>query len=108
MITKVTYRPYASGVNNTQTQPQKVSFGAHSPQEVGRVLTARLGNLTNSGTRGSIKPDILGMIDFLREHCGVSEEICKAAKVFADALEIHTVTGLGFFRRTRRTAGERL
>lgn len=27
MITKVSYRPYAQGVNNTQKQQQKVNFG---------------------------------------------------------------------------------
>lgn len=99
MITKVSYRPYASSVNNRQAQSQRVNFGAHSPQEVGRVLTARLSNLTGSGARGSIKPDILGMIEFLKEHCGVPQEICQAARVFADKLEIHTVTGIGFSRK---------
>jgi hypothetical protein len=30
MITKVSYRLYASGVNNIQNQPQKVNFGIRS------------------------------------------------------------------------------
>lgn len=32
MITKVSYRPYALGVNNTQTQPKKVNFGIRPKQ----------------------------------------------------------------------------
>ncbi len=39
MITKVSYRPYASGVNNTQKQPQKVNFGANIPSKVAEKLT---------------------------------------------------------------------
>lgn len=38
MITKVSYRPYASGVNNTQTQPQRVNFGA-KPQITEKAMT---------------------------------------------------------------------
>lgn len=37
MITKVTYRPYTSGVNNTQAQSQKVNFKANSTGEAARL-----------------------------------------------------------------------
>lgn len=30
MITKVSYRPYAQGINNTQNQKQKVNFGMNT------------------------------------------------------------------------------
>lgn len=37
MITKVTYRPYTSGVNNTQAQSPKVNFKANSTGEAARL-----------------------------------------------------------------------
>lgn len=35
MITKVAYRPYAQGVNNTQNQKQNVNFGTTAKDLIG-------------------------------------------------------------------------
>lgn len=40
MITKVSYRPYASGVNNTQTQPKTLNFKATSLQATEKTAEA--------------------------------------------------------------------
>lgn len=49
MITKVSYRPYAQGVNNTQNQKQKVHFGMNTTDAAtafATELTAALGKET--------------------------------------------------------------
>lgn len=91
MITKVSYRPYASGVNNTQNQPKKVNFGAHSPQEVGEKLAHRLANLTGSGSRGAIVQDMLATLSFLKEHCGLPDEIYTAAVKRTSQLRVRSL-----------------
>lgn len=91
MITKVSYRPYASGVNNRQTQPQKVSFKAADPQKVGEVLANRLGNLTSAGSRGTIVQDVIATLTFLKEHCGLSEEMYQASVKQASKFKVRTL-----------------
>lgn len=50
MITKIAYRPYASGVNNTQIQQKKINFGiinekdARAVQEFAQMLVYAMEN----------------------------------------------------------------
>lgn len=55
MITKVTYRPYASGVNSTQTRPQKVNFCAENSPQVTNVAEGFTSDILSEAARFRIK-----------------------------------------------------
>lgn len=42
MITKVSYRPYAQGVSNTQNQKQKVNFGMTATEQAAKAFADKV------------------------------------------------------------------
>lgn len=83
MITKVSYRPYASGVSNRQTQPQKVSFKAAANEKAVESGAQLFGTLIALFTVGknraeSLLPNVLRNIPEFLEQLGIH----KLAKSF--------------------------
>jgi len=98
MITKVSYKPYASSVSSTKNQPQKVNFGADlNPSEVGVVLACKLADLTSSGARHTIIQEIIQTLTFLKQHGGLSEEIYTVAMQRTSQFNVRSKAGWGFF-----------
>ena len=81
MITKVSYKPYASNISSIKNQPQKVNFGANvnpslaaealTPEavELAKFFRARLISLVNAGAKkdaGAVNLAMKNIFDLLR------------------------------------------